>query len=424
MEAETCKRELVIEIPAEVVRREVEKVTSQFRRVARIPGFRRGHARPSLIRQHFRDDIRNEVVQSLVPKFFSDAVKEQNLSVVGHPHFEDLKFEDDQPLTCKATFEIVPEFELGEFKGLEVEEESDTMADTDVDQALEELRERAATFEAIADRPAENDDYVYVSYQGHEGNHHSKNPIEARQAVVHLGGEGTVPAFTENLLGATPAETREFDVTYPDDAAQKSLAGKTVRYRVEVQSIKKKVVPPLDDDLAKSVSESGTLAELRSEIRSGLEKRRRRQVENGAMKKLLEQLLERHEFAAPQALVEGQLDRRLERLVTQLMAQGIDPRTTEVDWRKIREDARPEAEKEVRGSLILSRIAEAEGLEVSDEEVDEMVRDLAAERRETPAALKTRLTREGGLDTLKSTRRNQKALELIYRNAKIIRKSE
>ena len=122
--------------------------------------------------------------------------------------------------------------------------------------------------------------------------------------------------------------------------------------------------------------------------------------------------------------MEGQLDRRLERLVTQLVAQGIDPRTTEVDWRKIREESRPEAEKEVRGSLILSRIAEAEGLEVSDEEVDEMVRDLAAERRETPAALKTRLTREGGLDTLKSTRRNQKALELIYRNAKIIRKSE
>lgn len=424
MEAETCKKELVIEIPAEVVRREVEKVTNQFRRVARIPGFRRGHARPSLVRQHFRDDIRNEVVQSLVPKFFSDVVKEQNLSVVGRPHFEDLKFEDDQPLTCKATFEIVPEFELGEYKGLEVEEEPDTVADTDVDQALEELRERAATFEVVADRPAENDDYVYVSYQGREGNDHSKDPIEARQAVVHVGGEGTVPAFTDNLLGATPGETREFDVTYPDDAAQKSLAGKTIRYRVEVQSIKKKVVPPLDDDLAKSVSESETLAELRDEVRAGLEKQRKRQVENGAMKKLLEQLLKRHEFAAPQTLVEGQLDRRLERLVTQLVAQGIDPRTTEVDWRKIREESRPEAGEEVRGSLILSRIAEAEGLEVSDEEVDEIVRDLAAERRETPAALKTRLTREGGLDTLKSTRRNQKALELIYRNAKIIRKSE
>ncbi|MBI1982946.1 MAG: trigger factor [Acidobacteria bacterium] len=414
----------MIEIPAEVVRQEVEKVTNQFRRVARIPGFRPGHARPALVRQHFRNDIRNEVVQSLVPKFFSSVVKEQNLSVVGHPHFEDLKFEDDQPLTCRATFEILPEFELGEYKGLEMEEEPDTVGDADVDQALDELRERAATFEVVADRPAADDDYVYVSYQGRDVNDNSKAPIEARDAVVHVGGKGTVTAFTENLRGAKPGEAREFEVPYPEDFTQKSLAGKTIRYRVEVQSIKQKVVPPLDDELAKSVSESETLADLRTEVRTGLEKARKRQVENAAMKKLLEQLQARHDFVAPEALVEAQLDRKLERIVAQVMAQGIDPRTTEIDWRKIREESRPEAEKDVRGSLILSRISEAEGIEVSDEEVDEMVRDLAAERRETPAALKTRLTREGGLDTIKSARRNQKALELIYRNAKIIRKSE
>lgn len=424
MEAETCKKELVIEIPADVVRREVEKVTNQFRRVARIPGFRPGHARPALIRQHFRADIRNEVVQSLIPKFFDSVVKEKNLAVVGRPRFDDLKFEDDQPLTCKATFEVLPEFELGEYKGLEVEEEPATVEDAAVDAALEELRERAATFEVVSDRAAADEDYVYVSYQGRDVNDNAKSPIEAREAVIHMGGKGTVAAFTENLRGAKPGETREFEVTYPGDFAQKSLAGQTVRYRVEVQSIKKKVVPPLDDDLAKSVSESETLAALRDEVRSGLEKQRKRQVENAAMKKLLDRLVEQHDFAAPEALVEAQLDRKLERIVTQLMAQGIDPRNTEVDWRKVREESRPEAEKDVRGSLILSRIAEAEGIEVSEEEVDEVVRDLAAERRETPAALKTRLTQEGALGTISSTRRNQKALELIYRSSKIIRKSE
>ena len=424
MEAETCKKELVIEIPADVVRREVEKVTNQFRRVARIPGFRPGHARPALIRQHFRADIRNEVVQSLIPKFFDSVVKEKNLAVVGRPRFDDLKFEDDQPLTCKATFEVLPEFELGEYKGLEVEEEPATVEDAAVDAALEELRERAATFEVVSDRAAADEDYVYVSYQGRDVNDNAKSPIEAREAVIHMGGKGTVAAFTENLRGAKPGETREFEVTYPGDFAQKSLAGQTVRYRVEVQSIKKKVVPPLDDDLAKSVSESETLAALRDEVRSGLEKQRKRQVENAAMKKLLDRLVEQHDFTAPEALVEAQLDRKLERIVTQLMAQGIDPRNTEVDWRKVREESRPEAEKDVRGSLILSRIAEAEGIEVSEEEVDEVVRDLAAERRETPAALKTRLTQEGALGTISSTRRNQKALELIYRSSKIIRKSE
>ena len=146
MEAETCKQELVIEIPVDEVRKESESVTEQFRRAARIPGFRRGHAPPTLVRRHFGADIRNEVVQSLLPKFFENLVKEKKLAIVGRPRFEDLKFEEDQPLTCKATFEVLPPFELGEYKGLEVEEDSRQVSEDDVDKAVEELRQRAATY--------------------------------------------------------------------------------------------------------------------------------------------------------------------------------------------------------------------------------------------------------------------------------------
>jgi trigger factor len=141
------------------------------------------------------------------------------------------------------------------------------------------------------------------------------------------------------------------------------------------------------------------------------------------MNKLLAQLESRYSFPVPEILIEAQLDRKLETIVTQLMAQGIDPRTTQVDWRKVREEARPEAEKEVRGSLILDKIADAEKIEVTEDETDELIREMAEEHHETPAALKTRLTRDGGLDRIKSTRRNHKALELVYRNAKIIGKS-
>ena len=423
MEAETCKKELVIEIPVDVVRKESESVTSQYQRVARIPGFRKGHAPSTLVRRHFRDDIRSEVVQSLVPKFFSDVVKKQNFSVVGQPRFEDLKFEEDKPLTCKATFEVLPSFELGEYKELEVEEESAAVTDADVDQALEELRQRAATYEAVEDRPAADEDYVMVSYKGRDPKDPASQPMEARDAVVHLGGKGTVPAFTENLRGVKSGDVREFEVTYPADYTQKSLAGKTLSYHVDVQSIKKKVVPAADDEFAKSVSESETLADLKAKLREGLEAGKKRHVEAAAMNKLLEQLVNRQAFPVPLALVEAQLDRKIEKIMRQLAAQGIDPRTTQVDWQKVREEGRPEGEKEVRGSLILDKIAEAEKIEVSDEEVDELIRGMAEEHHETPAALKTRLTEEGGVDRIKSTRRNQKALELIYRNAKIIRKS-
>lgn len=422
MNSETCKREIFIEIPTDVLAKETASVVTQFQRVARIPGFRKGRVPASLVQRHFKSDIRSELVQTLLPRFFESAVKESRFTVVGQPRFEELKFEEGQPLTCKASFEVAPEFQLGEYKGLEVEGESAQVTDEDVDKALEELRQSAATYEDVQGRAAQDDDYVMVTYQGRDTKEPESAPIESRNAVVHLGGKGTVAAFTENLRGTSPGEKREFEVTYPEDYPQKSLAGKILRYAVTVESIKRKVPPPLDDEMAKSVSEAGTLADLRSKVREGMEKSKARQAEHKVQAKLLAGLIERHEFPVPEILIEAQLDRKMESFISQLLAQRIDPRTTQIDWRKIREEARPDAEKDVRGSMILERIADAEKLEVSEEEVDELIRETAEERREPAAALKTRLTREGGLDRIKSTRRNHKALELIYREAKITEK--
>ncbi|HTS70088.1 MAG TPA: trigger factor [Terriglobia bacterium] len=423
MEATTCKKELVIEVPVEVVKREADTLVGQFTKRARIPGFRPGHAPASLIRRHFRDDIRSEIAQALIPRFFENAVKDRKWEVAGQPHFEELKFEDDQPLTCKATFEILPEFELQPYKELEVEQSEAEVTDSDVDKAVGEMREGAATFEVVTDRPAADDDHLTVNYLGQDPSSPSSPPMEAKDAVVHLGGKHTVPAFTENLRGVKAGEVREFPVVYPAEYPQKNLAGKTLSYRVEVQSIKRRVVPPADDELAKSVSEFATLEELRTKVREDLGERAKRQAEVDSKQKLAEKLLEANQFPVPEILVDAQLDRKLERTLGQLIAQGIDPRETQVDWKKVREDARPEAEKEVRAALILSRVAAAEKIDLTEEELDDVIREMARERRMTAAELKTRLTRDGKLDTLKSTRRNQKALEFIYRNAKIIRKN-
>jgi len=424
VEVATCKKELVIEIPVDVVRREADTVAAQYVKVARIPGFRPGHAPKSLVESRYRDDIRSEVVQTLLPRFFENYVKDLKWSVVGRPRFEDLKFELDQPLTCKATFEVFPEFELKEYKGLEVEEETPAVHEADVEKALDDLRQAAATFEVVTDRPAQDDDYVTVSYRGQDAKTPESRSIEAREAVVHLGAAETVAAFSENLRGVKAGEVREFQATYPEDYPQKSLAGKTLSYRVETQSIKRKVVPAADDDLAKSVSEFATIAELRAKLRQDLAERTKRRAEAATKQKLAEALLSTYDFPVPEALVKAQLNRKVERLVTQMLAQGIDPRQAELDWRKLQEESRPDAEKEVRASLILSKVAEVEQVVVSEEEVDEVIRALAQERREAPAALKTRLTRDGELDRIKSTCRTQKALGIIYRTAKIIRKSE
>ena len=424
MEATNCKKELLIEIPVDEVRRQAGTVTAQYARKARIPGFRPGHAPASLVQRHFREDIRNEVVQSLVPRFFENAVKERKWSVVGRPRFEDVQYEEDKPLTCKASFEVYPEVELGQYKELEVEEETPQVTEADMERAIEGVREQAATFEVVSDRPAAEGDYLTLSYKGNDVKAPGGSPVEAQDVSIELGSKDTLPAFSENLRGSQPGERREFEVTYPEDYRQKSLAGRTFRYRVEVQSIKHKVVPAADDELAKSVSEFSTLEELRTKLGKDLAERAGHRAEMATRQKLVEQLLRLHEFPVPEVMVEARLDRKLERTMSQLFSQGIDPRQAPVDWQKLREDSRPDAEKEVRASLVLSKIAAAEGLEVSEEEVDEMIREIARERNEPPATLKTRLTREGELDSIKSTRRNQKAIDFVYRNAKITRKSE
>ena len=230
---------------------------------------------PSLVRRHFQGDIRSEVAQTLIPRFFQNAVKEQKWDVVGQPHFDDLKFEDDQPLSCKAIFEVFPDFDLKPYKELEIEEDQHAVADADVDKAVDDLREGAATFDVVTDRPAQDDDHVTVATKGMIRLAPDSAPAEAKEAEIHLAGKHTVPAFTENLRGMKVGEVKEFPVTYAEDYPQKTLAGKTFSYKVEVQSIKKKVVPPADDELAKSVSEFASLEELRSKLRKDLGEERR-----------------------------------------------------------------------------------------------------------------------------------------------------
>jgi trigger factor len=370
-----------------------------------------------VVRRRYREEIKSQVVQTLLPKFFNDAVKDRQLAAVGEPEFEDLKFEEGQPLTCKATFEVLPEFELKEYKGLEVEEEPVTVTEAEVGKALEGLRESAATYE-VADRPAGDGDDVTVSYQGRDLKDLKADPIEGAETIIHLDAQGGA-AFDEHLRGAKAGDTREFEVSYPEDSPSKRLAGKTISYRVEVHSIKRKVLPAVDDELARTVSDFSTLEELRTKVRRDVERLQERKAENAMKEKLVEELLKRHVFPVPPSMVKDQIEHRMENVMAQFVARGIDPRSAELDWGKLREGMQAGAEKAVRTAIILGRIAEAEKIEVSEEELDQSIREIAQQRGEAPAALKTRLTRDGGLAKLQSSRRSQKALEFVYHNAQI-----
>lgn len=419
MPPESCKRELLIEIPLDAVQKEWESVTDQLARVARVPGFRPGRVPRDVVRRRYRQEIQSEVTQNLLPRYFQDTVKENKLDVVGQPRFEDLKFQENQPITFKVIFSVLPTIELKEYKGLEVTREEGQVTPEDVDSTLNDLREGAAIFEPVTDRAAAEGDYVSVSYQGWDTALPRSKPREVKNAMVHLGGAGTVQGFNEHLNGARAGDTRDFQVSYAADFAQKWAAGKTIRYHVEVLSIKTKVLPVLDDELAKTISEFATLEELKDQLRKRLQEQKQREADAQARSHLVDQLVAMHDFPIPEILLEERMDRKVQSAARQLISQGINPTQVSIDWRQMREGMREQAERDVKAAFILEKIAEAEKLEVTEEELDHVIREIAESEREAPASLKTRLTRDGGLINLRISRRNQKALDFVYQSAHI-----
>lgn len=420
----TCKREIELEIPAENVQKATEKVARDIARVARIPGFRPGKAPVTLVRRRFAEDIQGEVVQSLVPEYLEKALDEKKLVPVTRPEVDKVEFKEGEPLRFRAVFEVLPEFELGDYKNLQVQVDEIETGDAQVDKTLEEMREHAATFVPVEGRAAKDGDSVLIKLMGTPAG--GGDPVQADNILVHLGGEETLASFTENLRGATAGETKQFETRYPDDYPDPKLAGKTYNYSVEVQGIKEKKLPELNDEFAKDAAGGpgaegsvATLEELRKKIREGLEAAKEQQQKVQAREKILEQLVKQHDFPVPEALVESQMDTRIERTVRTLAAQGVDPRAVNVDWVSLRRRQRDRAVDDVKAELLLDRIATAEHIEVSEEDLEKEIAALAERGGESATAMRARLTKQGALDRIKSKLRSDKAIESLYRTARI-----
>jgi trigger factor len=417
----TCKREIELEIPAENVTKATEKVARDLARVARIPGFRPGKAPVTLIRRRFAGDIQGEVLQSLVPEYLEKALDEKKLVPVTRPEVDKVEFKEGEPLKFRAVFEVLPEFELGEYKGLEIQVDAVEAGEAQVDKVVEEMRERAATFVPVEGRAAKDGDFALIKLSGMpEG---GGDPVEADNIMCHIGAEETLESFTENLRGANPGETKKFQSKYPDDYPDQKLAGKTYDYSVEVLAIKEKKLPEVNDEFAKDAAgeASGvtTVAELREKILENLEAAREEQQSSQAREKILEALVKKHDFPVPEALVEHQMDVRLERTVRSLTAQGVDPRAVNVDWVSLRRRQHDRAVDDVKAELLLDRIADAEKTEATDEDVEKEISALAERSGESATALRARLTKQGALDRMKSKLRSDKTIEWLYRNTRI-----
>lgn len=417
MSEATCRRELELEIPAEEVAKASERVAKELARVARVPGFRPGKAPVSLIKRRFADDIKGEVVQSLVPERVEKAVAEQKLTPVSRPQVDKLDYSDGQPLKFRAVFEVLPEFELGNYKGLEIEIPAMEISDEDVSKALEEMRERAAAFAPVEGRPAQDGDYAQLKLVGTPKG--GGDSLSADSVLCHIGAEETMEPFSHNLRGANIGEHKNFDVEYPADYPDAKLAGKTYGYSVEVTGLKVKKLPELNDEFAKDVSDSTTLDELKKKIHDGLEHERDHRQKDLQREKIIGELVRIHDFPVPESLVEQQMDVRLERVVRSLAQQGVDPRAVNVDWVTLRRRQEERAKEDVKAELIIDRIATAENIETAPADLQKGLEHLASHSGESAQALEARLTKQGTLDRMKAKLRSDKTLDWLAQNAKI-----
>lgn len=410
------KREISVEIPAEEVTRETEALVQKYQKVARLPGFRAGHVPPSIIRQRFKEDLKSDVVESLVPRYFRKEAEKQGLVPVSQPRVTDLHIHEGEPLRFKASFEIMPEIKVEGYKELRAEHPEIAVKDEEVEEAMASIREQHATYTSVEGRPLQDGDFAQASMDGRPKEAEDKTqPVHMDEVLIEIGGKNTVPEFSENLRGANAGETREFEVKYPEDSTEKRLAGKTLVYTVKVQAIKQKNLPELNDEFAKELGEFTGLDQARKQIRENMQAERKHDAEREAKDKLVNELVKRNEFEVPESLVDRQIDLRLERGLRALAAQGMKMEDMKkMDLPRLRAGQRDQAVQDVKSSLLLDRIAELENIDVGEDELNHEIEALAQQTKQTSEAVRARLTQDGGLDRIRNRIRSEKTLEFLY----------
>ena len=412
---EGCKHELEISIPADAVAQENDKVTEQYRDKAHLKGFRAGKAPLSLVRKSFTSDIRQKVVENLVPRYFQAKIKDENLRMVGSPNIVDVHFHDGEPLTFKAQFEVYPEFDLSEYRGIEVPYKEPEVTADEVDKRIAEIRDTKAQYVNEDPRPLAEGDYAVVSLESLSG---ANEPVKADEVQVLIGGPETMPGFTENLTGASPGDQKEFDVTYPEEyGGRESLAGKTVRFKVDVKGLRRKELPELNDEFAKDMGDYVTLDEFKEAVRKSLAAQRQTEAQRGAKDKIVEKLVDANEFAVPEAFIDRQIENRVEQRLRAMEQQGVDRGSFNLDWAKIKEVQRGEALREVRASLILTKVAEREAIVATRDEVDREVDKIARQEREAIASVRKKLIANGSMDRIAAHIQTEKTLNFLFEHA-------
>ena len=413
---EGCKHEIELVVPVDEIDTETALVVEDIRKKAALPGFRPGKVPASLIRTKFAKQVRQDMLDRLLPKAFNRYADGEKLLVVGTPAVVDIHFHAGEPLKFKTQFEVAPVIELrDDYRGLTVPYREPVVTDEEVETRLQTLRAQKAEYINEDPRPATATDHVLISLR-------SLSPLEGgelneNEVALELGHADTLAAFTENVTGMEPGDEREFAISYPDEYGAERLAGKTVTFSCTLKTIRRKELPDLNDEFAQDLGDFKSLDEVRDAARRSIFADRDNTARQEAHNAILDSLVNLYDFPVPQSYVDQQVESVIENRLRSLTGQGVDPRTLNLDWEKLKESQIPRALKDVRASLLLEKVADRETIHATREEVDSEVQRIARQDREAVASVRRRLEQDGTIGRIAGHIRTQKTLNFLFEQA-------
>ena len=427
IETSPTQREIKIEIEAETVREVYNQVSQKYARAATVPGFRKGLTPVDVVKLRYKDEIQNEVLQELLSKRVTEAIQEYDLHPLSEPelHLDDaqtVKLNGSQPVSLHIHVEVMPEIPTPEYKGLEATRRVRPLVEGELEEIVDERRQQFATLIPVEDRAAEEGDTLVVDLEGIFADEPETEPIKADDLEIKLGDELIEKSFTENLNGVREDEEKEFTVSYPQDFSSPALAGKTVNYKAKIKSVGKVELPELDDDWAKSLDEGyESVDDLRGKLQEDLESVAKADADARVRNDLIAKLIEDNEFEVPNALIEVQARNLLNNFAQDMAQRGMDLNKVEKEFVQMAyNQMRLQAERDVRGAMLLEKIAEQENIEVKDEEIAEEIERMAQYYSVSPEEIRTSMEQQqGGEANIANSLRTRKSVEALVDNAKI-----
>jgi len=414
-------RTISVEAPVEEVDKAYRHTYKRYQKLARIPGFRAGKVPESLIKSRFAKEVRQEVLETLVDAKFRKALTEQNAQPVSQPQVSELFLVEGQPLRFTATFEVGPQFDVAGYETVTVKRPDAALTDAEFEAELENVLDHHATVETVEeDRPLADGDWAEIGFtgkvqdlaqvvgeEGLEGKTEDQ-PIKGDDVLLQIGGKQTLPAFTEGLRGAKVGQELTLEVVYPGDFGDTRLAGKTVSYDITVKAIKSKDFPERDDEFAKELGAYESWAEFETKLRERAGRRKSDALTNRAKEQMLDDMLAKYNFPLPESFVQQQIDARLERGLRALAQQGMtSDAMRQLDFAQLRAAQRDQAMQEVKASILLDRLAEAENITVSDTDLDRELLMMSIQQREPLETLRNRLIEDGSLERMREQMRRE-----------------